>query len=230
MKISICIPTWEQFGEGSRMLKDLFESISKQTFKNFDVVVSDQSIDNEIEKTCEVYKNIFEIKYIKNNTKRGNGPANTNNSIINADGDIIKTMFHDDIFYDKKALEKISEKFESKNINWLVTGCNHTYDDGETVTNFMIPRWNEEIVLGINTISSPSVLAFRNNTTFLFDENLTMLMDVEMYYQLYVSYGLPEIIEDCLITNRIHKNQISSSYSGNFENELSYVKTKHNLQ
>lgn len=229
LKISICIPTWENHGYGSFFLEKLLQTISNQSYKNYEVIISDHSENEDIKNLCSSLNENNEIVYVKNINKKGNGPHNTNNSIKNAKGDIIKIMFQDDFFYDENALQKIIGEFENENCNWLVCGCNHTYDDGKTFTRFMIPEWNENILFGVNTISSPSVLAFRNGNEFYFDENLTMLMDCEIYYQLYIKYGLPKTISDYLISNRIHQNQISSLYQGDMKNEIDYVKKKYNL-
>ena len=46
--ISICIPTYEFKGDGVKYLSELLDSLRKQTFKNFDIVVSDHSLDDKI--------------------------------------------------------------------------------------------------------------------------------------------------------------------------------------
>ena len=94
----------------------------------------------------------------------------------------------------------------------------------------MTPRWNENIYRGVNTISSPSVLSYRKNTNILFDTNLTMLMDCEIYFNLYKNYGLPHIISDTLVTNRMHDNQISKNYSLNLNTEINFVTKKYNIK
>lgn len=229
MKISICIPTWEQYGLGGKFLEHLLLSILSQDFNDFDVIISDHSIDKTIENICDGYKQKLDLIYIKNEIKRGNGPANTNNAIKSCNGDIIKIMFQDDFFFDTNALKIIQKKFETENCGWVVNGCNHTSDDAKSFYNLMIPKWNDRIIFGVNTISSPSVLSFKNTGRFFFDENLTMLMDCEMYYKLFKEYGTPTIINECLVTNRIHQNQISSKFKGDINNEIDYVKNKYNL-
>lgn len=226
MKISICIPTWEQHGYGITYLKFLLDTIKSQTFKNFNVIISDHSLDEEIKKLSESYKKDFEIIYIKNTEKRGNGPANTNVAIKNADGDIIKIMFQDDLFVNENALQIIHDAFEVTKCGWLVNGCNHT-NDGINFSREMIPSWNDQILYGVNTISSPSVLSFHNSNVSFFDENLTMLMDCEYYHQLYLKYGKPFIVKNTLISNRTHPNQISSRYDKNINEEINYVKNKY---
>jgi glycosyltransferase involved in cell wall biosynthesis len=229
LKISICIPTWEQYGYGVSFLRNNLDSILLQTYKNYDVIISDHSINSEIESVVNEYKSNLDIKYLKYSENRGNGPSNTNNSILNADGDIIKIMFQDDFFYNPNSLELIYNKFTNTNCDWVVNGCNHTYDNGKTFNDNMIPHWNNNIILGVNTISSPSVLSFKNYGVNFFDDNLTMLMDCEMYYNLYLKYGLPEIISDILITNRMHSHQISQMYNKDINLEIKYIKEKYNL-
>lgn len=229
-KISICIPTWEQHGKGVSFLEQLFVSIESQTYKNYNVIISDQSINDEIENLCKTFSDKFHVIYVKNKENLGNSPANTNNCIKNADGEIIKIMFQDDFFYDQKALEIISNNFIINDCTWLVNGCNHTRDSGNTYHQQMVPTWNENILTGVNTISSPSVLSFKKEVELLFDEKLVMLMDCDFYYSLYKKFGLPLFLEECLVTNRFHEHQISSLYdSSNFSQEINYVKNKHKV-
>jgi glycosyltransferase involved in cell wall biosynthesis len=227
MKFSIIIPTWEQYGYGKIYLRELLDTIRKQTFKNFEVIISDHSIDDEIKLLTYEYSDLL-IKYSKNEHNRGNSPSNTNNGIKMATGEIIKIMFQDDLFYDISCLEIINNKFENNLCNWVVNGCNHTYD-GKNFNRNMTPSWNDKILFGNNTISCPSVLSFRNKNLEYFDENLVMLMDCEYYYRLYKIYGNPCIISNILTTNREHKNQISQRYDKNINDEIKYVKNKYKL-
>jgi glycosyltransferase involved in cell wall biosynthesis len=226
-RFSICIPVWEQHGFGLQYLKDLIHSIQIQTFHDWEIVISDHSQNFDISDYCfEEWKNDYTIRYVKYDENYGNGVANLNNALKMANGEIIKIMFQDDFMFTHKCLEALHETFQDENTKWAVCGCNHTRD-GVKFERPMVPSWNNYLLEGINTISSPSVLAFRNENIELFDENLTMLMDVEYYYRLGRRYGLPTILEDCLVTNRCHENQISSRYSGNLGDEVRYCKEKY---
>lgn len=235
MSISIAIPVYDFKGRGNEFLEDLFRTIEIQTFNNFEVVVSDHSCDEELLKVIHQYQNKFEIVYVKNEDLRGNGPANTNNAIKYCSGDIIKIMFQDDFFYDDEALEKIYNAFEPESY-WLVNGTNHTKDDGNSFYWDLYPTWNDDIINGVNTISSPSVLSARKEVfeNIQFDTNLVMMMDCELYYHIRKKYGNPIYYQDILVSNRIHKNQISSSYvDHNYQkklnSELLYCKQKHEI-
>ena len=230
MKISIAIPTWGCHGRGSEFINDLLRTIEIQTFKDFEVCISDHCLDDGILNETKKFQDKFKIVYQLNPNDRGSGPANTNEAIKLCSGDIIKVMFQDDFFYDDEALQKIHDKFELEDSKWLVNGCNHTQDDGHTFFWEMFPRWNDKILEGKNTISSPSVLSMKRECfdKVKFDKNLIMMMDCDYYYNLRENFGDPIFLDDVLITNRIHQNQISSRYdSNNLELECDYCIAKH---
>ena len=225
-KFSICIPTWEQRGVGLRHLEHLIASINRQTFKDFELVISDHSQNDDIERFVSNLD--CGILYKRNDRRYGNGVANLNDCLKMADGDLIKIMFQDDFMFSDMCLETIYNHF-TEDDTWLVCGCNHTRDDGHTFERYFTPRWNDRLLQGDNTISSPSVLTIRNNDVELFDENLKMMMDVEYYYRLNLKFGKPKIIKECLITNRQHKHQISAEYDWNkSKDELLYLEKIYN--
>tara|TARA_Y100000004_G_scaffold118915_1_gene133620 strand:- start:572 stop:1279 length:708 start_codon:yes stop_codon:yes gene_type:complete len=229
MKISIAIPTWEFNGRGSEYLNDLLRTIQIQSYKDFEVCISDHSVDNEVLKELKQFEGKFKIVYDKNENDRGNGPANTNKAIEMCSGDIIKVMFQDDFFYDTESLEKIHSEFEQSDSMWLVNGCNHTKDDGYNFYWEMFPKWNDKIIEGVNSISSPSVLSMRKECfdEVRFDEKLVMMMDCDYYYNLKSNFGEPIYLDDVLITNRVHQNQISSTYDKNIQDEIDYCLDKY---
>ena len=93
MKISIAIPTYESHGNGWLYLSELLNSIVKQTEKEIEVVVSDQSTDNNVKNLCEYYNNFLNLKYVNSkNTERSNS-VNANIAIKNCSSDLIKIMF-----------------------------------------------------------------------------------------------------------------------------------------
>ena len=225
MKISVCIPTYEMEGKGTMYLESLFQTLQMQTCRDFEVVVSDHSVGKDIEGLCE--SKDLDINYIRNKEKRGSSSANLNNALMNAKGEIIKILFQDDYLCDSSALELIYESFDEDTF-WVVNGSVHTHDDIDFF-NPIIPRYNSNIHLGNNTISSPSVLAIRNEEVFKFDENLLWLMDVEYYKRLYDEYGLPQVIERFLVVNRLWEGQISNCKITQdiIDKEVAYITDKY---
>ena len=234
MRLSIAIPTYEVKGRSVEFLNDLFRTLEIQTFKDFEVVVSDHSKDDKLVNVIDEFQYKFDIKYVKNKNDLGNGPANTNNALKNCSGDIIKVMLQDDFFYDDEALQKIHDSFDDKH-DWLVCGSNHTQDDGNSFYWDLYPRWNDSIIQGVNSISSPSVMAAKKKVfdQIKFDESLVMMMDCEIYYHIRKKFGEPIYLHDILVSNRVHSEQISSRYNSSpnstsdLDREVEYCISKH---
>ena len=209
MKISIAVPTYECNGKGWLFISELLNSIHKQTYKNYEVVIADQSTDDNIRDIIKAYSTHINIKYLNTCHIPRRIANNFNQAINNCSGDIIKPMCSDDFFIDDYALEKIAINFKNNNFDWLISGCVHS----KSIHNLydrMIPHYHDKIHLGANTISSPSVLAMRKKLNF--DENLALLIDCEIYKRLYTLHGMPSIITDPLISNRMHDNQMQKTY------------------
>jgi len=229
MKLSVCIPTYEMAGKGVKFLEQSFLGLEMQTFKDFEIVISDHSKDDSIKSFCEsmAKKSSMDINYIKNVELRGSSSANTNNSIKCAIGEVIKVLFQDDYICDIDCLKLIYERFKNPDVNWVVNGSCVFSVYGHF--NPMVPEYNDEIYLGNNTISSPSVLAIRNKNVLTFDESLSWLMDVDYYKRLFDKYGLPEIVENILVVNRLWDGQISTSQITQdiVDKEVAYMRRKH---
>jgi len=218
-KISIAIPAYEYAGNGWYFLSYLLNSIVEQDYKNYEIIVSDQSSNSDIKQVCDLYSKIMDIHHIPF-LERGMG-KNFNNAVDNCSGSFIKVMCLDDFFIDARALSKIIQSFSGNSNFWGLTGCLHS----QVMNIFyqrMIPYYQDKIHLGINTISSPSVLTMRGK--FFFDDSLVMLLDCEMYKRLYKFHGDPLIIQDPLICNRMHRDQAQKNQDGILQEEIEYCR------
>jgi len=227
---SVCIPTYEMNGNGSKYLQQLFDTLIVQKGVDFQVVVSDQSNDDFIENLCkEVWYENLNIKFVKFDGKR-HPCSNLNNAIKSADSQNIKIMFADDFFAHDRALINCIEPIMNGE-KWLASACAHTYDGGRSICRPMLPRYHDDIHKGVNTISSPSVISFKNENKVWFDENLTYLLDVDWYKLMANHYGKPFIVETINVVNRIHQDSVSQTHCSNHDEsvakELPYILNKH---
>jgi len=237
-EISICIPTYEFKGKGVKYLADIFDSLRKQTFQDFDIVISDHSQDNVIHDFCEEISKEFSIIYLKNPNDRGFQGSNINCVMENAEGRILKLLMQDDLFVDDKALEKIKKGFDETNCKWLFHGFTHTTDGIETHRD-CVPNWCDMVLEGRNLLGSPSCVAILNKTKMYLDTNLKLLVDTEFYHRMRIENGMPYIIPDILIANREHDDRTSNNiqYDTRIDHpegswlvdskELDYVVVKH---
>ena len=206
MSLSVVIPCYEMNGNGSKFLKQLLQTIDKQTIKSkVEIVVSDDSADDNILNACEQFKKL-KIKYVRNESKIKNFSSNCNNGIKNSENDYIKPMCQDDFFVREDALEI----FLNNKSSWCASGCIHYNEDEKTFNTPLIPYYQDEILRGVNTISSPSSIAFLRGNDVLFDDNLSWFMDCELYYRLQQRENL-RVIQEILIGNRCWPGQVTNT-------------------
>jgi hypothetical protein len=237
MKVSICMPTHEMNGKGKDFLEFSLNCIKQQTYKNIEVVISDQSTNDDIKNVCEKWKDDLDIKYLYFDGAR-RPSANCNNAMRNATGDIIKPMFLDDFFCNDNCIELFVDVFKSHpNNKWAAISFGHLIigenDDplrgNGILVNIMTPVYHEEIHRGRNTLGCPSVIAIKNSDEFIFfDDTLSWLMDTEYYKRLHNDFGSPVIIksEYPSVCMRVHADSVSTSFNdkdNEKEKELQYV-------
>lgn len=223
--ISICIPAYGMGGKGAEYLAQSLEILTGQSFRDFEVVVSDQSDDTAVADVCAAFSDRLTIHHIWNHDAPRQASANVNNALDHASGDIVKVLFQDDFLNGSGALGGIVEAMDGGG-DWLLCGSGISRNSG-SVERPMVPRLTEKLQFGKNTVSSPSVLAMRRSRMQRFDENLIWLMDVDLYKRLWDALGDPVILPQTLVVNRIHEGQVSASVSKSLrQKELRYVRQK----
>jgi len=223
MKTSIVIPAYEMKGKGEYFLDQLLTSIVHQDYDNYEVVVSDNSDNDDLLDLILSY-NDTRIRHLFHD-KKGSS-ANINNAIEHATGDIIKPMFQDDYLGSGNCLSELIEEYIPN--RWFVYP--RVQVTGVLQSKKKFPYWNDKIIFGKNTISCPSVIAFPASADLLFDENLNWFMDVDFYYRLYLKYEEPVVLENALISVVEWDKQVSSGLSKeDKKKDLNYVKCKYKL-
>lgn len=243
MKISIAIPLYVKDSVGVEYLRQAFDTIEKQTFKDFEVVISDHSKITDTIDLCEEYCTKFKINYIKNFYGREiphPGTVNSNVAIENCKGEYIKLLHCDDFFVDNFALEKIVKTLDETKKKWLVCGFNHT-TDGINFFNSKKPQYPNHLLVGNNLLGAPTNITVRNDCQVYFDPDAMMSMDHEWYHRLRMEYGLPVFLDDILVTSRMRDDRLSALESSKFDiivegdgsswqfisSELHYLQEKH---
>jgi glycosyltransferase involved in cell wall biosynthesis len=101
--ISVCIPAYER----EMHLQRLLHSIAKQSYKNYEVIISDDSKSSAVKELVARFAEKFTIHYSQNIPSAGS-PQNWNVSIGKARGNWIKLMHDDDWFATSDALEQFA--------------------------------------------------------------------------------------------------------------------------
>ena len=210
-EFSIAIPAHDRGENGPKWMRELLDTLQQQTFQDFEVVVSDQSRNDNIMNACKEYD--FDFSYIK---YEGSVPCeNINIALDNCEGRIIKIMFSDDIFMRKDALERIKYEYDTTKCNWAFSGFSNW--DGKDYFDNKLPEWKDRTLEGNNHLSSPTVVSFLNEGREDFDVNLKLLLDVDFYHRMRWKHGLPNIIPEVLVANRDHDDRISSDATSQYD-------------
>jgi len=229
-EFSICIPVR---GGGRGHLDELLRSIEMQTLSDLEVVVSDQSADDVIERLSREWAGSLPLEYVRCVDGRGNVSVNINNALRRARGRVLKPMDQDDFFHSRRALETIARARAARSdARWGACGFVHKESFDGTPYRYQVPYFNEEIIEGENTIGAPTVMFYENGLDIFFDEALIWMNDAELYYRLRQSHGEPLVIPDTLIAIRQRRPEQTTHTEAADEcrvREFAHIAGKHGL-
>lgn len=210
--ISICIPAYKRV----EYLKRLLGVIASQTYKNFEVVITDDSgKDDTVENFIKESNFKFKVVYIKNTVPLGS-PLNWMESFKHATGDWIKIMHDDDGFASDTALASFVSAIEP-GIDCMFSGYfvedevnKHKKDN--TISNAAFKGFMRHPfrLFAKNIIGPPSVMLFKRNITEQFDARLKWIVDWEFYIRLAFKYKL-KYINKPLIVVSYNESQVTNA-------------------
>lgn len=208
---SIAIPAYGYNGKGREFLEYSFFIMESQTFKDFEVVISDHSTDDTIKNLCDDWSDRLDITYTRNDRGRGVISPNLNVAMSNCRGKWIKILFQDDFLYDTDSLKKTKDFINSNpDKQWIATKFCHS-NDGINMYRDFYPTWVDDIWTGNNLIGCPSVITIKNENLLYFDETLNWLMDCEYYKRVYDIYGEPGILDEHTVVNRTNPDRLTNT-------------------
>lgn len=231
-KVSICIPTYNNAAE----VKQLLDSIGKQTYTNIEVNITDDSTDTEIETLMVKYAD-DRIRYVHNQQKLGH-IYNWNAAIQMATGEYIKIMFSDDWFTYEDSLERYVRLLEEHPeadfafSSSMQVADDHSYErkiSEEFITN--LTKDYTRIFRG-NQAGAPSGTIYRNNG-ILFDEKSNWASDLELYLHLLSVNPRFAYTHDPLISIGLHGEQYTHMFSEKDDrifNDYLFMYEKYGLQ
>lgn len=186
-KVSICIPAYHQ----PLLLKKAIESVLEQEYKDYEIIITDDSEDDSVKKIVSEYKGYKNIHYFKNEMQLGS-PENWNESIKRAEGEYIKILHHDDWFTNKYSLGSFVSLLDSNpNSDFAFSGCVnlnpqmeikfvHSAQQNQINKICIDPNY---LFIG-NFIGAPSCTIFRKNINLIFDKQLKWLVDIDFYIRI----------------------------------------------
>lgn len=182
---SICIPAYKR----SDLLKRLLQSISEQAFRDFEVIVTDDSPDDSVKKICSQFHSCFELRYFKNDPSLGT-PENWNAAIRQANGQWIKIMHDDDWLADSDALNDFKAIIDGNSgVSFVFAASTIVHENGQT-EHFETSLFSERLLVADpanlfhrNFIGPPSVIAYKADKSLEYDQRMKWLVDVDFYFR-----------------------------------------------
>lgn len=216
--VSICIPTYNS----AAYLKQCLDSIASQTYKNIEVIVSDNASTDQTVSFISGYVDRYGFKLNRNSENIG-AQANFNKLFSLAKGKYV-AIYHADDVYERAIVEECVKVLDGHDSIGLVgTMGNIMNDDGVIFNTFRLPKHLKKL----------------NKTIYSFDEALSGILkrgwffvtpsimmrktaldeagvfepgiygsagDYELWLRIAVKHNVA-ILDKKLINYRVHKNQ-----------------------
>ncbi|WP_447641530.1 MULTISPECIES: glycosyltransferase family 2 protein [Chitinophagaceae] len=218
-KVSICIPTYNQ----PAFLERLLQSILDQTYKNVEVIISDDSNTDAIEKVYLHFKEQLNIQYFHHRPALKT-PMNWNFALDKATGDFLMLIHQDDWLATMQSIEKYIQAAElvpnasfffSKNTPRLLDGSvvdiQTNYDYIGTLEK------NPYRLVKTYVIGPPSNIMVRKSVTTRYDERLIWLVDVDYCVRTIEQGNRVYFIDETLINIGMHPEQTTVFCNNNPE-------------
>jgi glycosyltransferase involved in cell wall biosynthesis len=215
--ISICIPAYKR----TDFLKRLLDSILIQTYHQFEVVITDDSPDNEVLDLARTHGLAPFIRYFKNEIPLG-APENWNESMRRAKGEWIKLMHDDDWFSNSRALQIFAGAIaQFPDTSFFFSRYKDVFLENNKSREVQINwLWNKilllnpKTLLSRNVIGPPSVIFHKKNLDCLYDRQLKWLVDID-YYMRFLQFTEPKLIPEELVDVGIGEEQLTQLFFRN---------------
>ncbi len=221
--ISICIPSYKR----AEYLQRLLKSIEIQSFKDFEVIITDDSPNDEVFKIQQKYEDFFQINYKKNLHALGT-PENWNEGIRLAEGKWIKIMHDDDWFASPDSLYKFVQLInDNSEADFLFSGSafikNNKVFGGMYINRFKLYllKKDPENLYYKNFIGPPSVVIHRNRKDIRYDADMKWLVDVDFYMRYLQKYPAFAFTKEPLINVGYSEDQVTEKV---FHDKTVFVK------
>ena len=207
--VSICIPAYKK----PEYVVRCIESVLKQTYKQVEIVISDDSPNQDIKLAIESYNSSISIKYY-HNLPALKSPINWNNALNKASGSFYMLMHQDDWFETDTAIETYIKAFEANpKIDFVFCRNTAIQPDGQVLRLQAIPsllanmQKHPNHLLRANVIGPPSNTMLRSNVTIRYDEAYIWLVDVDYYVQLLEAGHGYKYLDAHLVSIGLHEDQ-----------------------
>ena len=206
LTFSIIIPTYNQLP----LLKRALESVMLQQGADYEVIVTDDSDNNEIYTYIEALDNQT-IRYFHHNST-GRAADNWNFGLSKAEGKFVILMHHDEALTNSQYLSLMAQTLTDADVAIAdVEVMNYGKQSSRWLSHLTKVLCNKhpEWLFLQNAIGPTACVAFKRNQLQPFNPDLKWLVDIEWYYRLLKGQPV-SFCQVCKVqSNHGHAGQIS---------------------
>lgn len=250
--VSICIPCYNNAVEVERLLN----SIVEQSYKDYEVNISDDSTNDETEKMMDKFRNQIEKLNYRHNEKPFGHIFNWNEAIKMATGEYIKIMFSDDWFTNQTSLASYVKLLDENPKAMLAfSGSRQVmldYEHSDSLVHLEDENRKQSydrcaddefihslrddyryLYLG-NQIGAPSAVIYRRGEEVtLFDEKSNWASDMYLYFDLLMKSREFAYTKAPLVSIGVHEHQYTEMFAERdmrVYQDYRYLYTKYELE
>lgn len=217
-KVSICIPVYNNLEQ----VKHLVSSIEEQTYKDVELIITDDSTDNRIEEWIGRQKEAAAFACLKACTYRHNAKPlghiyNWNEALRLAKGEFIKIMFSDDWFTYADSLEKFVRMLEDNpQASFAFCGSMQVSSSdsyARCASDVFLEKFKKDYrhLFTGDEVGAPSAVIYRACGCY-FDERSTFASDVFLFMRILKKNSHFVCTKEPLISIGIHENQYTCDF------------------
>ena len=216
--ISICIPAYKRITD----LEKLLDSIGRQTFTDFEVIITDDSPEDTVKNFCDNYPNKFRLVYYKNSVALGT-PENWNEGIRKATGEWVKLIHDDDYFASDESLALFVDAIKNNSTAQVFYAAFVFEDAVNNIQKVIKCNSYDRYFLSLspyhmlrrNYFGNPSCIIIKKEVPYLYDNRFKYIVDFAFYIELLQNnikcFYIPEVLihvglNDDQVTNYTYKN------------------------
>jgi glycosyltransferase involved in cell wall biosynthesis len=198
------------------------DSICIQTFRDFEVIINDNSPNDSVEQLIRKYESKLPVSFQRNNPT-GTASENANLVMQRSNGEWIKIMHDDDWFATEDALQQFADAAKQSGKDFIFSASTQVWLNSnkkqvDTLSEEK-KQWLEEspyCLFYLNVIGHPSVAMHKKDNAVLYDTSFQFLLDIGFYMRYLVKHPGFYYIPDKLVnigkdpsqeTNKYYKNR-----------------------
>jgi len=221
-KVSVIMPTWNR----AFILPRAIDSVLRQTYSNFELLISDDGSDDNTKELIEGYiRKDPRIKYLGN--KHGGVSKARNSALARSTGECIAYLDSDNEWSENYLLVMVNSLEENKDLDAVYSGLK-IKDNINMLSFIRLKEFDWELLRKRNFIDINIFVHRRSLFEQLkgFDEDLTSLEDWDLILK-YTRNNTPLVREICMATYYFERNLNHLSFEENLMANYTEIRSRY---